>query len=256
MMKRILVIFRFILIFSVFFLTDISLFYNEFCCNFCLGKGTFIPFVSGFICDGRENGLDRLLFAESTYFFEIPVDTIINDGEYIHDPIVRKEILVEHDIPAVPQDGPANCLPACAEAVDRSFGGKMTQKDIRELPTLGGDPYYHALTDCKVWGAYEKRTGCFVTGFTPSEYSFDYILLNMIQGNRVVINLNLSNVGHCVVMQKIVQETTVEPDGTISRKLIYYAMDPGVKGQITRISKRKIMNAYNIFYIHPPQKVD
>ena len=82
MMKRILVIFRFILIFSVFFLTDISLFYNEFCCNFCLGKGTFIPFVSGFICDGRENGLDRLLFAESTYFFEIPVDTIINDGEY------------------------------------------------------------------------------------------------------------------------------------------------------------------------------
>jgi len=179
----------------------------------------------------------------------------MKDGRRFFDGATIKEtILAEHNIPVVGQVGDNNCLPASAEAIDSSFGGNMTQQDIRNLQGLGGDPNLVPLEDVKVWSAYGNKSGHFVTGEIPypTASSPSNVLSNMQNGNRAAINLQLKgDIGHSVVMQRVVQQTVTKVNGSVSQKLLYYVMNPANGGSITRISSRSIVNAYNIFYIRP-----
>ena len=161
---------------------------------------------------------------------------------------VQRTTLAEHNIPVVGQIGTNDCLPASVEAVDRSFGGGITQQDVRGWPGLEGNA---PLEDVDVWSAYGNRSGHFVTGEIPGPgvNSPANVLSNMQSGNRVAINLSTGDVGHSVVMQRAVQQTATKINGNVTQKMLYYIMNPASGGSITRISSRSIINAYNIFYV-------
>jgi len=180
------------------------------------------------------------------------IDAAIDGRRFWDGATIQKTTLAQQNIPIVGQEGTNNCLPATAEAVDKSLGGNLTQQDIRDLPTLGGDPNT-PLTDVDVWSAYGKRSGRFVTGEIPrpSVNSPTNVLSNMQNGNRVAINLSTGDVGHSVLMQRVVQQTVTKINGNVTQKLLYFVMNPANGGSITRISSRSIINAYNIFYILP-----
>ena len=72
---------------------------------------------------------------------------------------VQRTTLVEHNIPVVGQRGRLNCAPATGEAIDASFGGSMSQEQIRALPSLGGDPDAVPLGDITFWDAYATESG-------------------------------------------------------------------------------------------------
>jgi RHS repeat-associated protein len=182
------------------------------------------------------------------------IDAVRNDRRFWDGATVTRRVIVEQDIPIVGQVGDNNCLPASAEAVDRSFGGDMTQQNIRNLPGLGGDPNTVALRDGDVWTAYGNASGHswnFEPYQTTSSTKLSNVLAAMQNGGRVAINLNTGNVGHSVVMQSIVQKTAPKVNGMVVQKLLYYAMNPEYGGSITRITGRNIVHAKNIFYIFP-----
>jgi hypothetical protein len=163
---------------------------------------------------------------------------------------VQKTVLVEQPIPAVPQRGDMNCVPANVEAIDRSFGGDITQKEMRDI--LGGEADNDMLLDGNIWDAYRDYRA-------PQYYihqsdmtgnaRLGEVLNNMQAGQRVSINTTV-NGGHSVVMQKVVQQTVTKINGTVSQKLLYYVMNPN-GGVFQRISAGTIENAHNIFYIFP-----
>ena len=179
------------------------------------------------------------------------IDAVIDGRRFWDGATVQRTVLAEQNIPIVGQVGDNNCLPANVEAVDRSFGGNMTQQDIRNLPGLGGDPNTVQLYDTNTWSAYSDASGHQVLGDLNKTTSLPRVLSNMQSGNRVSINLNTSNGGHSVVMQSVVQKTVTKVNGTITQKLLYYVMNPANGGGITRIGGNSIINSYNIFYILP-----
>lgn len=164
---------------------------------------------------------------------------------------VEKRTLVQQNIPVVGQRGKMNCGPACAEAVDKSFGGYMTQKDIRDI--LGGDPDNDSLTTYAVWEAYTNNTPHTFTHNVPTGRELVKVLSVMQNGGRVSINLRMpgTNVGHSVVMQKVVKKTVTKTNGDVSEKLSCYVMDPFEGGCIRKIEERSVTNAHRIFYIYP-----
>jgi RHS repeat-associated protein len=177
----------------------------------------------------------------------------VRDGRRFWDgAIVTKETLVNQNIPVVGQIGDNNCLPANAEAIDRSFGGNITQQNIRDFPGLGGDPNTVGLGDVDVWNAYKELSGHSWMGEPGSPAAVRRILNPMQGGARVSINLNTGGkIGHSVVMQSIVQKTVTKVNGNIVQKLLYYVMNPANGGNIHKMSGKVLSNAFNIFYIHP-----
>ena len=176
----------------------------------------------------------------------------LSDGRrFLDGATVERTILAQQDIPIVGQIGDYNCLPASAEAIDRSFHGTMTQQDIRNLPGLGGDPRTTPLIDGDVWAAYADASGaCGWDFYHPSDGNkFSNILSNMQRGDRVAINLKTADGGHSVVMQNITQKTITKANGTVVQKIIYNVMNPANGGSYHSISTRSINRAYNIFFV-------
>jgi hypothetical protein len=164
---------------------------------------------------------------------------------------VESIILVDQDIPTVGQIGDMNCGPAAGEAVDKSFGGSLTQNDIRNLPTIKWHPDYDPTADLFLWDEYCGATGHLYDKEIPGITSPSNILSKMQNGSRAVLNLNMENyeIGHTVVMSSIVQETITSIRGNVTQRLIYIVMDPSMGGNYLQISTEKIINAYKIFYI-------
>ncbi|MDR1974708.1 MAG: FG-GAP-like repeat-containing protein [Bacteroidales bacterium] len=165
---------------------------------------------------------------------------------------VERTILVEHEkIPSVRQIGDKNCLPATIEAVDRSFGGNMSQGKVRELLKLEPD-LDKPLPGLDTWVKYGEYSGHKVNPERPDVGSADKILSNMRNGIRVGISLTNSNtdVGHTVAMQRIVQKTITKHNGIAVQKILYYVMDP-VYGSVVRMPSYRIFDASAIFYIGP-----
>ena len=178
------------------------------------------------------------------------IDAAIDGRRFWDGATVQKNILAQQNIPKVGQVGDNNCLPASAEAVDKSFGGNMTQQDIRKLPTLGGDPYTVPLVDVRVWNAYTSASGHSYLYEYNKANSLSRVLSIMQGGGRVAINMNIGeNVGHSVIMQSIVQKTIIKLNGSVIQKTFYYVMNPANGGSIHKIDATQITNSYNIFYI-------
>jgi RHS repeat-associated protein len=199
-------------------------------------KGGLIGAGTGFVIGGITGGIDAKIQKKRFW-----------DGA-----TVEKMVLAEQDIPIVGQRGNMNCGPASAEAIDRSFGGSMTQESIRNLPGLGGDPYTDILQDVDLFSAYCKASGRFFDAEIPypNAASPSNVLSAMQNGERVALNLNLRSGGHGVVMQNVVQKTVTKVNGNVVQKLIYNVMNPAQGGYYMRISSESIINATNIFYIY------
>ena len=227
------------------------------------GVGFSGGFVSGFgntLVDGgsignafKSGGIDAFLGGLSGTVVGGVVGGIdaVRDGHRFWDgATVTRTTLVDQNVPIVGQVGEMNCLPASAEAVDRSFGGNLTQQDIRNLPNLGGDPNLDWLHDDTVWREYSEWSGLqyggerTITSVTPLR-----ITEKMQNGYRVAINLNNSEIGHSVVMDRVVMKTITKISGKTSLRYLYYVMDPSSGGYIRRISPSDIVRAKNVFYI-------
>jgi hypothetical protein len=196
-------------------------------------KDGIIGGLSGAVLGGLAGGIDAV--REGRRFW---------DGA-----TVEKTTLAQQNIPIVGQRGDMNCGPASAESIDRSLGGNMTQEQIRNLPMLGGSPNTDPLNSYDVWRAYTSASGHSFTHNVPTNGDFANVLSTMQNGGRVAINLNAGSVGHSVVMQRVVQQTVTKVNGSVSQKILYYAMNPANGGSIHRISSNSIVNAYRIFYI-------
>jgi len=175
------------------------------------------------------------------------IDAVRDGRRFFDGATVQTEILVDQNIPLVGQIGDNNCLPACVEATDRSFGGSLTQNDVRGW--FGGDPNTTPLNDVDVWGKYSEVSGHKVLVDLNKGSSLPRVLTTMKNGGRVAINLNSGDVGHSVVIKSITQKTITKINGNVVTKYIYRAMNPGNGGSIMRVSGSSIRNAYNIFYI-------
>jgi hypothetical protein len=198
-------------------------------------KGGLIGMGSGALIGGLWGGIDAKL-----------------DGRRFWDgATVERMVLAEQNIPIVAQEGRMNCGPASAEAIDRSLGGNMTQAQIRNLPEIGGDPITTHVDDIAFWKAYSNASGRILGAEAPcpSVASPSNVLSTMQNGGRVAINLNMGgDIGHGVVMQRVVQKTITRINGNVVQKLIYNVMNPD-GGYYMRISRGSIINAHNIFYI-------
>ena len=176
------------------------------------------------------------------------IDAAIDGRRFFDGASVNNEVLVDQNIPVVGQVGENNCLPASVEATDRSFGGKVTQNDVRGW--FGGDPNTNPLMDVDVWAKYSDVSGHSVFGDLDKATSLPRVLSAMNDGGRVAINLNTGNVGHSVVMNSITRRTITKLNGNVISRYIYGAMNPGNGGYMMKISGRRIINAFNIFYIY------
>ena len=121
--------------------------------------------------------------------------------------------MVEQDIPIVSQSGTYNCLPVSAEAVDKSFGGSITQDELRSL--FGGNPNTDGISDVDFWNLYERLSGHEVL---PDKFLNDYSATLAVDcmknGGRVAVNLNTGgNVGHSVVLQRAIRQTVTKING-------------------------------------------
>jgi len=201
---------------------------------------------------GTKNGLIGGLSGATIGGLWGGIDAAIDGRRFWDGATVQKTTLAQQNIPVVGQRGKMNCGPASAEAIDASFGGSMTQEQIRNLPTLGGDPNTVPLGDITLWDTYTNASGHSLSHNIPTNGELSNILSNMQNGNRVALNLRIDgNVGHSVVMQRVVQQTTTKINGTVSQKLLYYVMNPANGGSITRISSHSILSTYRVFYILP-----
>ena len=178
------------------------------------------------------------------------IDAVIDGRRFWDGATVQKNILAQQNIPKVGQVGDNNCLPASAEAVDKSFGGNMTQEQIRDLVNFGSNPNTVPLEDVGLWDAYTNASGHSYLYEYNKANSLSRVLSIMQGGGRVAINMNIGeNVGHSVIMQSIVQKTITKLNGSVIQKTFYYVMNPANGGSIHKIDATQITNSYNIFYI-------
>lgn len=198
-------------------------------------KTGLISGVSGGFLGGLWGGIDAAIDGR----------TFWDGSTYLDEPIVNQ------DIPIIGQRGDYNCEAATAEGIDKSWGGNMTQENIRALPNLGGDPTKDGLSDLEVMKQYTIKSGHKFSGEEGNPLSYAKIIGKMLDGNRVAVTLNTGEIGHSVVMQSVFQRTITKVSGKVVLKYLFYAMNPGHGGSITDISVWSISNAYHIFYIHP-----
>ena len=176
------------------------------------------------------------------------IDAAIDGRRFGDGATVQKNILAQQNIPKVGQVGDNNCLPASAEAVDKSFGGNMTQQDIRNI--FNGDPNIVPLVDKDVWTVYSAKYGHSFTMEYVKSTSLPTVLSKMQEGVRVAINMEIGqSAGHSVIMQSIVQKTITKLNGRVIQKTLYYVMNPANGGSIHKIDATQITNSRNIFYI-------
>jgi RHS repeat-associated core domain protein len=176
------------------------------------------------------------------------IDAAIDGRRFWDGATVQKNILAQQNIPKVGQVGDNNCLPASAEAVDKSFGGNMTQQDIRNI--FNGDPNIVPLVDKDVWTVYSAKYGHSFTMEYVKSTSLPTVLSKMQEGVRVAINMEIGqSAGHSVIMQSIVQKTITKLNGRVIQKTLYYVMNPANGGSIHKIDATQITNSRNIFYI-------
>lgn len=178
------------------------------------------------------------------------IDAAIQGRRFIDGATVQDVSVVHQEIPIIGQRGDNNCLPTSAEAVDKSFGGNMTQEDIRNLVSPNSNPITDPLGDVTVWNTYTSKAGHTWSGDVGKPTSWARIIGDMSRGDRVAISLNTgSTVGHSVVMQSVVQRTITKVSGKVIQKYLYYIMNPGNGGSIERLSTNSISHATNIFFI-------
>ncbi|MDO4726064.1 MAG: hypothetical protein Q4A56_02430, partial [Porphyromonadaceae bacterium] len=184
------------------------------------------------------------------------ISAVIDKRNFWDGSKVQKIILAKYDnIPPVGQRGNNNCLAADAEWIDKTFGGKMTQEDIRNLVNPGSDPNTVPLLDADVWSRYAEETGhkfTFELRETSASQKLANILSKMQQGARIPMTISTPNGNHGVVMQSIVEKITTKLNGSVTSKLLYYVMDSSHGGSFVRMSAGDIINNLrNLFYILP-----
>jgi hypothetical protein len=178
------------------------------------------------------------------------IDAAIDGRRFWDGATVQRTTLAKQNIPVVGQIGTNDCGPASVEAVDRSFGGNLTQQDVRGWAGFEGDA---PLGDGDVWKTYVNKSGHSLDfeplSSAPSTKLYN-VLSKMQGGSRIAINLNMGrDVGHSVVIQSITEKTITKINGTVLQKLFYNVMNPANGGSITRIPSSSITNSYNVFYI-------
>jgi hypothetical protein len=184
------------------------------------------------------------------------IDAARNGRRFWDGATVTKTTLVEQDIPIVGQDGKRNCLPANVEAIDQSFGGNMTQEQVRATDGLGfgGSPDNNALLDGEVWTAYGNRSGHQIGGYTiVSPTTSDVYSINSVMrsGSRISITLpRVNGNSHSVVVKNISLKTITKLNGRAVSKYLLTVMDPAYGGYYRTISVNNLSGA-NVFSIIP-----
>jgi RHS repeat-associated protein len=197
-------------------------------------KGLGIGMATGMVMGGLMGG----------------VEAINNGGRFLDGATVESTVLTPNkNISVVEQRGDYNCLPAGAEAIDKSFGGSLTQEEIRNFKGLGGDPYHDALKAQEGWQIYCEETGHIYGEAVPGVNSPSDILSKMQDNWRVAINTKTPEGGHTVIMQRIELQTIIKVNGNVSQQNLYYIMNPANGGSIAPITEYTIINSYKIFYI-------
>ncbi len=136
-------------------------------------------------------------------------------------------------IPIIGQRGENNCVPASIESIDKSFGGCMTQEDIRSI--MGGDPNKDPLDVLKTWSTYVEQTG---HSLSIGDYTTDKSLLtlfsNIERGTRATLLLGneASTVGHNVVVQSATLKVISKINGSKILKTSFKVMNPSSGGYI------------------------
>jgi RHS repeat-associated protein len=162
---------------------------------------------------------------------------------------VTKKYGIDVNVISVRQEGRNNCLPASGESVDRSLGGKSTQKDLRNK-LFPGTSENDALSDKDFWMGYGEEATRTVRGTTigPRGYGAEDIALTMKEGGRVALTIPGSgDIEHSVVVKSVFLQTVVKVNGTATQTIMYSVMDPAIGG-FRNIPLDKVLNA---FFIKP-----
>ena len=162
--------------------------------------------------------------------------------------LIHLLVAVSVAVPFVEQFGADNCLPASVESVDKSFGGNISQYDIRSH--FGGDPNIDMLPDADVWTYYCKRSNHTLSWENSPFRRVGQSLIHMGAGDRVAITLDTSLGGHSVLLSKVVYQQVTKMNGDSFWRFLYYVTDPA-RGSNIRIRENAIRNALNVFFIVP-----
>ena len=186
--------------------------------------------VSGGLIDGIAGGISAAI--DGRRFF---------DGA-----TVRDQVLANQNIPIVGQKGDFNCVPATGEAVDKSFGGSITQEEIRDK--VGGDPNKNPVNANDAWTEYAKMSKRTID--PRSSIDLKNVPDNMNKGARVAVSLKGDEVGHSVVMRSVTLRIITKINGQTIQKMLYSVMDPGNGGSFRFETMKRLMNSNGIFYIY------
>jgi len=132
----------------------------------------------------------------------------MNGGRFWDGAKVEKLASVTQNIPQVGQD-PKECLFANIKATDQSFGGNLTDNEIRSLIKWDAETGYAYTSES--WANYAEYTGRTVTDFTgrPAE-----AIAQFRDGARVSINLHQEgDIGHSVMLRSYQDVTITRVNG-------------------------------------------
>ncbi len=154
---------------------------------------------------------------------------------------------LEQNIPDVLQDGDANCLAGSAQSIDESFGGDLTQEQLRNWVAPGTDKNKHFLPDKAVWEIYAKKRGYNYGGEIITNDVLKDVEHFMRNDVRMSFTYDNGRGNHSVVLQGIIEKTVIRQNGTSSTYLIYRLMDPAL-GETFNLKATHFIGGH-IFYI-------
>ena len=162
---------------------------------------------------------------------------------------VKKKIIVDQPIPSIGQRGSANCVLACIESTDKSWGGSISQENARSWSKNGDDPNHDLVNGVDAWKAYETNNSSGHTVSGVSENSPEVVTSFMKHGDRVYIDKRNGRNGHGVMMKSVTLKTVTRLNGNVKSKYIYRIMNPTNSGFVSTISPNSIINANYIVII-------
>lgn len=178
------------------------------------------------------------------------IDAVRDGRRFFDGATVQDQVLVDKQIPFVRQEGKMNCGPANCEAISQSRGGNVTQRSIRNAPTLGGNPDTTPLGDGDVANVFTQQSGIKHTVF-PGGMQPNRALQYLRNGYDITYNIkSVPGIGHAVTANKITERTITKLSGKVVKRLLIDVMNPR-RGQYIRVSNSTLINAYNTFIYWP-----